>query len=108
MAETQRHEGDLSTPPARNCAPVQHAMNGKEMQPDATRDRVVKQIIGYLANLLCLVGAVYYLFVKQDMTGFLVLIGVATGQIGIWQMIGRNHLRGGTGPLSRSADDNAQ
>lgn len=111
MAETQRHEGEFRVPPARHRAPSRHhAMNGTEMQPGEARDRLVKQIIGYLASLLCLAGAVYYLWDKQDMMSFLVLIGVATGQIPIWRAIGRMDRQRRTGPLSVDVgeDDSVQ
>lgn len=99
MAETQRHEGEFEGPPTRHRAPVQHAMNEEEKQPGGSVP-LVKQIFIVLGNLLCLAAAVYYLWLKQDLLSFLILVGVGTGQIPIWRAIG--HLdgsRGRSGPL---------
>jgi hypothetical protein len=54
-----------------------------------------KQLIGLLASLLCLAGAVYVLWTTGNVVMFLLLIGVATGQVPLWRTIGRLGLLGG-------------
>lgn len=94
MEETQRHGEELSVPPARHRAPsVQHAMNGDEMQQAARWRFREERVIGFLASIICLAGAIYYLWATCDVRMFLVLIGVATGQIGIWEVTGRARQR---------------
>lgn len=48
-----------------------------------------KHLIGLLASLLCLAGAVYVLWTTGNVMLFLLLIGVATGQVPLWRIIER-------------------
>jgi hypothetical protein len=60
-------------------------------------------IIRYLASITCLVVAVYSFWTMHDLLVFIILIGVATGQIGIREAIGSpgQHTRlGSTGQES--------
>lgn len=105
MKETQRHGEELSVPPARHRAPsVQHAMNGDEMQQAVRHQVREEQVISFLASIICLVGAVYCLWAMRDVIVFLVLIGVATGQIGIWEAIGRAGQRWRENPPQRKSE----
>lgn len=54
-----------------------------------------KHFISLLASLLCLAGAVYVLWTTGNVVMFLLLIGVATGQVPLWRIIGRSGLLGG-------------
>jgi hypothetical protein len=58
-----------------------------------------KQLIGILASLICLAAAVYVLWTTRDVLMFLLLIGVATGQIPIRQAIGQVAHRGRQAPI---------
>ena len=61
-------------------------------------------MIRYLASITCLAVAVYSFRTMHDLLVFIVLIGVATGQIGIREAIGwsgQQHTRlGSTGQES--------
>ena len=48
-----------------------------------------KHLIGLLASLLCLAGAIYVLWTTGNVVLFLLLIGVATGQVPLWRTIDR-------------------
>ena len=57
-------------------------------QDNSKRTEDKDRIIRYLASIICLAVAVYSFWIMRDLIAFLVLVGVATGQIGIWEAIG--------------------
>lgn len=76
---------------------------GETREPEPSKHHwPVKQAIGYLASLTCLAGAGYLMLTTRDVLAFLLLIGVATGQIPIWKAI--RHL----GHPSHSEADNKE
>jgi hypothetical protein len=95
MDETQQHGGDLTAPPASHRAPhSKHAMSGDGMQASPGQNRALElRVIRFLASLICLAVAVYYFWSTHDWVVFLVLVGVATGQIGIWEALGWSRRR---------------
>lgn len=67
-------------------------------QDTSSRTEGKDRIIRYLASIICLAVAVYSFWIMRDLVAFLVLVGVATGQIRIWEAIGWS------GPRTRSGD----
>ena len=57
-------------------------------QDNSNRIDSKDRIIRYLASIICLAIAVYSFWTMRDLVAFMVLIGVATGQIGIGEAIG--------------------
>ena len=57
-------------------------------QDNSNRTDGKDRIIRYLASIICLAVAVYSFWIMRDLVAFLVLVGVATGQIRIWEAIG--------------------
>ena len=57
-------------------------------QDNSNRTGDNNRIICYLASIICLAVAVYSFWIMRDLVAFLVLVGVATGQIRIWEAIG--------------------
>lgn len=56
-------------------------------QDKSNRTDSKDRIIRYLASIICLAVAVYSFWTTRDLVAFMVLIGVATGQVGIWEAI---------------------
>lgn len=57
-------------------------------QDNSNRTDSKDRIIRYLASIICLAVAVYSFWTMRDLVAFMVLVGVATGQIRIWEAIG--------------------
>lgn len=57
-------------------------------QDNSSRTGDNNRVIRYLASIICLAVAVYSFWIMRDLVAFIVLVGVATGQIGIWEAIG--------------------
>ena len=57
-------------------------------QDNSNRTVDNNRVIRYLASIICLAVAVYSFWIMRDLVAFIVLVGVATGQIGIWEAIG--------------------
>ena len=67
-------------------------------QDNSNRNGDNNRTIRYLASIICLAVAVYSFWIMRDLVAFIVLVGVATGQIGIWEAIGWS------GPHTRSGN----
>jgi len=67
-------------------------------QDNSSRTGDNNRVIRYLASIICLAVAVYSFWIMRDLVAFIVLVGVATGQIGIWEAIGWS------GPHTRSGN----
>lgn len=107
MNETQQHGGNLTAPPASHRAPYsEHAMSGEKMQASPAQSRAWEwRVIRFLASLTCLAVAVCYFWSTHDWVVFLLLVGVATGQIGIFEAIGRSRRRSEQGRLMEEGGD---
>jgi hypothetical protein len=70
-------------------------------QDTSNRTEGKDRIIRYLASIICLAVAVYSFWIMRDLVAFLVLVGVATGQIRIWEAIGWSGPRTRAGSISQ-------
>ncbi len=70
-------------------------------QDNSNRTESKDHIIRYLASIICLAVAVYSFWTMRDLVAFMVLIGVATGQIGIWEAIGWSGQRTRSGNITQ-------
>src|SRR5260370_38312264 len=90
MAEesTQRHTGEFAPPAAHHRASSQHGTPPKKKQPQRNAWSS-RQATRTLANVLCLLVGIWYVWTTHDLLGFILLYGIATGAINAREVLGK-------------------
>ena len=83
----QRHtEASAKTPAAHHRASSQDDTPLPKKQPQSWSTQHTVQI---LANVLCLLVGVWYVWTTHDILGFILLYGIATGAINAREVVGK-------------------
>lgn len=64
-------------------------VSGGGQEPPEQKRFQGDQVVKYLASGICLACAAYSYWTARDVVVFLLLVGVGTGQIPIWEAVGR-------------------
>ncbi len=92
MAEesTQRHTGEsVKTPAAHHRASSQDDIPQPQKQPRRTTALSSQRRVRTLANVLCLLVGLWYVWTTHDLLGFILLYAIATGAINAREVVGK-------------------
>jgi ferric-dicitrate binding protein FerR (iron transport regulator) len=91
MAEelTQRHTGDFVPSAAHHRASSQDDTPLPKKQPRRSTIKSSQRRVRTLANVLCLLVGLWYVWTTHDLLGFILLYAIATGVINAREVVGK-------------------